>query len=98
MARSAQAAAGTKGQMQQLDESMQQCLVCLDMKPAEDFGRHRPMSGPFHDFSTCHTCIVTFVKLRYDDSISNEIHCPECPHSLDIQDIQTYLDVGRFAK
>lgn len=65
-----------------------ECIVCGESKEPLEFPATAPTSSCAHPSNTCSKCLQSWMASEFDTKGCDGIKCPECPETLDYNDIR----------
>ena len=75
---------------------LRDCAVCGDSKEPLEFPAKAPTSRCEHPATTCDDCLQTWMASEFETKGCDGIKCPECPQTLEYNDVQAAASAETF--
>lgn len=75
-----------------------ECNVCAETKPADDFPASQLTPGCAHPASTCLECVTASVNTHFGTTPSTQISCPECQQHLGMDQVCRFMTEENYAR
>ena len=76
---------------------LRDCCVCGDSQDKDKFPEKAPAVGCEHPPNTCNECLEAWMASEFETKGCDGIKCPECPQTLEYQEVQEAASQETFA-
>ncbi|KAI3391284.1 hypothetical protein diail_7643 [Diaporthe ilicicola] len=81
-----------------MDNPQFECAVCTETKSFSEFPPKWLTLSCLHPPTTCVDCVSASVNAQFETNPSTRLSCPECPHSLGMDEIRMYLSEQNYSR